>query len=191
MSFDLQVTPLFQKLRSSKAKIILSRGSTRSSKSYSNAQNYLLKSFEHSNVKILITRATMPALRLSAYQDFKDVLLDTNNSHNFTHNKTNHVYTNKKTGSEIHFISCDNEQKVRGVKWDYVNLCECNEISYDIFRQILMRLAEGGQIVCDWNPSEDDIWMNNELEQSAREDVEVIVSTYLDNPFLGKDQIYN
>jgi len=44
-----------------------------------------------------------------------------------------------------------------------------------------------GKIILAFNPDDEDIWINTELEQrrvKERGDVEVIVSTYLDNPFL-------
>ena len=43
------------------------------------------------------------------------------------------------------------------------------------------------KIFLDFNPDSEDIWINTELEQKRAKqegDVEVIVSTYKDNPFI-------
>lgn len=43
------------------------------------------------------------------------------------------------------------------------------------------------RIFIDFNPDDEDIWINTEIEQKRQheeKDVSVIVSTYRDNPFL-------
>ena len=48
------------------------------------------------------------------------------------------------------------------------------------------------RIFIDFNPDDEDIWINTELEQKrtiAKQDVETIVSTYKDNTFLEQSLI--
>ena len=48
------------------------------------------------------------------------------------------------------------------------------------------------KIFIDFNPDNEDIWINQELEiKRAREvgDVEIIISTYKDNKFLPEQQV--
>lgn len=48
------------------------------------------------------------------------------------------------------------------------------------------------KIIIDFNPDDEDVWINRELEQRRNVevwDVEIIVSTYKDNPFLPKELV--
>ena len=47
-------------------------------------------------------------------------------------------------------------------------------------------------IIIDLNPDDEEVWINREIEEKRffeKGDVEIFVSTYLDNPFLPKAQI--
>lgn len=168
-------------LQDENVKIVVNRGGTRSSKTHSNLQIWAGLSFDEQDERILITRKTLPALKLSAYADFKKILKDYNIEDRFHHNKSDLFFKNKQSGTEIHFISSDNPQKIRGVEWTYAQLTEGNELNFEDFRQIIMRLKK--KMFIDFNPSEADIWINNEIEQK-RKDIEVIISSYKDNQFL-------
>lgn len=46
--------------------------------------------------------------------------------------------------------------------------------------------------IVDFNPDDPDVWINVEIEQKraiTKLDVETIVSTYLDNPFLTREEV--
>lgn len=180
-TLDFQATEVFEKNYEATARIVVNRGGTRSSKTVSLGQLWLTKSFEEENKRILVTRKTFPSLRLSAMRDFIDMVYNYDLYDIFSHNKSYHFFRNKITGTEIHFISSDNSQKIRSQKWDYIHMVEANELDYETFLQYAMRSP--GQIFLDFNPSEEDIWINTEVEQK-RDDVQVIQSSYLDNPFL-------
>lgn len=185
---DLEGSEIFERNYDAKSKIVINRGGTRSGKTYNLMIMWVVRSFEMRNKRILVTRLTLPSLRLSAMVDFQAVLDSANINDYFTHNKSLNVYINKKTGTQIHFASSDNPQKVRSQAWDYIQFCEANEIPYETFKQYLLRIKSGGQVYLDFNPSDIDIWINTELEQK-RDDITVIQSSYLDNPYLTYDQI--
>lgn len=191
MNIDIEATEIFEKNYDYtkgiyKPRIIVNRGGTRSSKTYSLAQLWMLKSFEEKKKRILVTRATFPALRLSAMQDFLTVLEDYDARDYFQHNRSYNYFENKLTGTQIHFIASDTPQKVRSQKWDYIQMVEGNEMSFEVFRQYILRSP--GQVVIDFNPSDSDTWINVEVEQK-RSDIEVIKSSYLDNPFLPDEVV--
>jgi phage terminase large subunit len=186
VDFNFECTEVFERNYDASARIVVNRGGTRSSKTVSLNQLWLIKSFEEHNKKILVTRKTFPSLRLSAMRDFTDMVYLSEVGHLFHHNRSFNYFRNKITGTEIHFHSSDNPQKVRSQKWDYIHLVEANELEYEIFRQYILRSP--GQIFIDFNPSEEDIWINTEVEQK-RNDVQVIQSSYLDNPYLEPEII--
>jgi len=135
------------------------------------------------NKQITIARKTFPSLRATAMKDFFQVLREWGVYRPDWHNKSENIYRNKKTGSEIDFLSIDDPFKVRSRRRDYAWLNEGNEFDLEDYRQISMRTS--GQIFTDYNPSHQFHWIYDELE--TRKDCKVIQSTYLDNPFLHPD----
>ena len=182
---DIKVSEIFERNYDSKARITVNRGGTRSGKTYSLQQMHLVRSYEEVKKNTLVTSATWPHLRLTAYKDFLDILDRYDLHDDFRHNKTYHFFENKETESTIHYISSDNEQRVRGQAWDYVQMTEANAMKYDLFRQLILRSP--GKFYIDFNPSESNTWINTEIEQK-RKDFLLIQSSYRDNPFL-RDEV--
>ena len=187
LDLDLEATEVFERNYDADTRIVINRGGTRSSKTYSLNQLWAVRSFEEYRKRILVSRLTFPSLRLSALQDFLNILVDYELEDHFKYNRTYHYFENKYTGTQIHFVSSDNPQKVRSQAWDYIHLVEANEIPWETFRQYLMRLR--GQFYIDFNPSEPETWINVELEQKRPQDCTVIKSSYLDNPYLPIETI--
>lgn len=179
MDLKLKATRIFKNNLASKCRKVLNVGSSRSSKTYSIMQMFLVKMFEEENCIFTVTRKTLPALKGSAYRDWLDIL-NTNNLYNpANHNKSELIY---RIGSnEIEFISVDNFDKVKGRKRDYLFCNEANELNWDDYNQLALRTNK--QIYLDLNPSHTtEHWIENKLK--LEDDLEVIHSTYKDNPFL-------
>jgi len=85
----------------------------------------------------------------------------------------------------VEFFSIDDAQKRRGTKRDILYINEANELTAEDMFQLQVRTTT--QIFMDFNPSEF-FWYNDQYEQ--RDDVQVIRSTYKDNPYLNADQIH-
>ena len=64
----LSVTPIFRKTRKAKNPVVVNIGGADSSKSYSTAQLMIAKFLEEMNKELLITRKTLPSLRLTSYK---------------------------------------------------------------------------------------------------------------------------
>lgn len=125
----------------------------------------------------------MPSLKASAYRDYIEVLrsLDFFNEANL--NKSELIY--RIGNSETEFISVDEPQKIRGRKRVDLWINEANELSYEDFRQLLLRTT--GQVFIDYNPSDEFHWIYEHV--IPRDDCDFIKSTYLDNPFIEKSII--
>jgi phage terminase large subunit len=189
-------TRIFLLIFNSVARIIVNRGGTRSSKTYSIAQLFVWRLFNIPGRKMGIGRKSMPALRQSAMLDVINILKAHDLYDLVEHNKATNVITNPANGASITFVSFDethNTQKKRGASYHDFWFNEGNECTYDNFKQVNMRLTEpvcGGipnQIHIDFNPDDPDTWIKVELEDKGR--CEVIVSSYLDNPFLSPETI--
>jgi phage terminase large subunit len=85
----------------------------------------------------------------------------------------------------------DDQQKVRGRKRQILFCNEANELNYsNDFFQLNIRTTD--LIFIDFNPSDPYIWIKEKLEdERALElgDVETIITTYKDNPFLPESLV--
>lgn len=193
----LETTPVFTKNYSSDKKIVINRGGTRSSKTVSVVQQCVLwlitgqLTRNHYIPKGVwsTVRKYSTTLDATVIRDFEEEL----NKHKIfeliQHNKTKKTY---KYGDRlVEFIGADDEQKLRGAKRNILYCNEGNELEFKTeFFQLLMRTED--KVIIDFNPDDENIWINTELEQKRlfdKGDVEVIISTYKDNTFLPKSLI--
>jgi phage terminase large subunit len=187
MTIDLEHTPVFtwnwEALRSDDVRFIFNQGGSRSSKTYSLCQIVLMYCLTNPNKGVSIVRKTFPALRSSIMRDFFNIMKDMDIYYVINHNKTENIYT-FDNGSWVEFFSADEEQKLRGRKRDLLFCNEGNELNFEDFNQLVMRTT--GKVIVDFNPSDTDHWVYDIIEQKNSI---LIKSTYLDNPFLEKDQI--
>lgn len=181
----------------SSGRIVINRGGTRSSKTYSLVQmisNWLYTGWIRENEYLEegvcnIVRKNKSTIRVTVLKDFEEVISMNPLYSEIKINNTNKTF--EYEGRLVQFFGADEEQKIRGLKSDILYCNEANELAYKKqFFQLLIRCT--GTIFIDFNPSDPDVWINTELEQkraAKKKDVEVIVTTYLDNPFLERTQI--
>lgn len=125
----------------------------------------------------------MPSLRATAMRDFFTILRNLDLYKEEHHKKTENIYT--LNGNEIEFFGLDEPQKVRSRRRDFLWINEGNELSLESFRQLNMRTNE--RVFIDFNPSDEFHWIYDDV--FTRDDCEIIVSTYKDNPFLPPEVI--
>lgn len=179
---DIKGTIVFEKnwaALQSPFRFIENRGGSRSSKTWSLCQCVILDCLADHVADWSIVRKTFPALRATVMRDFITVLSDMGIYNNVNHNKTEHVIT-FPNGARVEFFSVDNEQKLRGRKRRKCWVNECNDLWTEDFVQLNMRTTE--KVVFDYNPSEVVGW----IDELPPEEIQVIHSTYKDNPFLEK-----
>jgi phage terminase large subunit len=126
-----------------------------------------------------------PHLRKGAMRDWRKIMEDFKLYDPGAHMKTEQMYT-YPTGSYIEFFSVDNQLKVRGPGRDILFINEANIINYETFRQLLLRTKKA--IFIDYNPADEFHWIYDKV--LTRPDCYFIRSTYKDNPFLPKEQVY-
>jgi len=167
-----------------KYRIIANKGGTRSTKTWSLLQ-LMLTIATSQKVLVSVVSESMPHLRKGAMRDFERILesAEAKEDKHYTHNRTGHVYGFPNGGS-IEFFSADSYTKVHGAQRDVLFINECNNLEYEIFRQLAIRTSD--TIFLDWNPR-NRFWFEEHLE--SRADCKLIHSTYKDNPFLTASQI--
>ena len=193
----MEATEIFERNYDSQSKIVINRGGTRSSKTWSLNQlcalwlisgNYGYDKYCHEGVWTTV-RKYRTNLDGTVIRDFEDILKAEGWYSGIDHNKTKKQYRYGKR--LVEFIGADDEQKLRGAKRNILYCNEANELEYkQEFFQLLMRTEN--KIFLDFNPDDEQIWINQELEiKRSKEvgDVEVIVSNYKNNAFLPKSLI--
>lgn len=179
----IKATEVFQKNYDATKRFVVNIGGSRSTKTYSILQLLIVKALSSEEpLTISVVRKSFPSLRISVMRDFFNILKELDLYSVENHNKSEHTYTLGQT--IIEFFSIDDAQKRRGTKRDILYVNEANELTSEDFFQLQVRTTT--QIYMDFNPSEY-FWFNTELE--SREDVQVIKSTYKDNPYLNEDQV--
>jgi phage terminase large subunit len=182
----IQATPVFEKIWENDKRIISLVGGTRSSKTYSMIQFSILRLMKQDNKILSICRDTLPSLKSSILRDIIDIMETLGVYSPSNHNKTDGII---KLGTNIiEYFSLDDEMKVRGRKRNYLVVDEVNEVGYDEFLQLLLRTEgdEPGSIILAYNPSQVSGWI---YDFEERDDVNVIKSTFKDNPYLSKDVV--
>lgn len=194
---ELAVTPVFTKNYASEKKIKVNRGGTRSSKTRSIAQLAVLWLFtgQISRTRNIpkgvwsTVRKYSTTLDATVIRDFEEELHKQQLYESTIHNKTRRTYT--YGGRMVEFFGADDERKLRGAKRNILYCNEANELEFKSqFFQLLIRTED--DIFIDFNPDDEQIWINTELEQKRAvemNDVDVIVSTYKDNTFLPSSLI--
>ena len=179
----IDTTNVFHKAYKSSTRITCLQGGTRTSKTYSLCQLFIVKALRETGKVFTICRKTLPALKGTAYRDVLELLKELGLYTEENHNKSELSYT--LNGNLIEFISVDQPQKIRGRKRNYLWLNEANEFDFESWVQLSLRCTE--QIYLDYNPSDPYSWIYDKV--ITRDDCTFIKSTYKANPFLDKDTI--
>lgn len=177
-------TSIFNRLTDAVAKgytTVSLQGSARSGKTYNTLIWLVSYCLMHPGTRVSVVRATLPALKGSAFIDFKDILMKMGVYDEKALNKTELTYE-FRNGSWVEFFSCDSEQKLRGRKRDVLFVNEANELSFLEWQQLKMRTTRFA--VIDYNPSfSDEHWI---CQVNRAPGTYFFISTYKDNPFLEK-----
>jgi len=192
-----KITPVYKRNNSTRKKIVVNIGGSGSSKSYSVAQLFIKRLVQMPNRKMLVTRKTGPALYLTAYSLVIKLLKQYRIYYRLDHDKTHKIITNPQNGAMMVFLSIDDPEKIKSTDWNDVWMEEANEFDWNDFIILQTRMRETetaglpNQIFLCINPDEENGWINQRLILSPafEKKIEVIWSSYKDNPNLGQDYI--
>jgi len=182
----MKVTSVFDRnldAYNAKRRYIVNKGSTRSSKTYSQLQLlYLIAELSTKPKVISIVSESMPHLKKGCIRDFQDIVQSLGKWDENKWNATDKIY--KVNNSMIEFFSADNPSKVHGPSRNILYVNECINIDYEIYRQLAIRTTE--TIFLDCNPSFA-FWLDEKV--LSQENATLIHSTYKDNEYLTEAQI--
>ena len=169
--------------------VLVSYGGAGSGKSYSTAQHVILRALEENNKRILITRKTLPALRVSCLQLMKDLLSEYEIPY-----ELNKSELEMKIGSnQILFKSLDNPEKIKSSEFNYIWAEEATELTHQDYLQLRLRLRRKNelknQLIMTLNPIDQFHWIRTKVLDTPNEDMASFQSNYKMNPFLSKEYI--
>jgi phage terminase large subunit len=187
-------TPVFKDVYHSEARFNIVYGGTASSKSFSVAQNEIVKSFERQG-NILVIRKVANTLRDSVIPSFRSRINQMGFGEYFSFNKTDRILTNKLTGSQIIFRGLDDPDKLKsfeGLRRILVE--EATELEFEDFLELNRRARgrEGIQLTLCFNPVHEEHWIKKHFFDGDVPDTLQRKATYHENSFLtekDKEQI--
>lgn len=185
--FKIQGTPLLDKVlkayRSNLYNVLVLEGGSRSSKTWSLIQFFILWAWEnqHTQNRVIIARHKATWILGTVLADFIEVLNKLGLFNDYEYNKTLKII--RIFNTEFWFIGLDDAQRLHGLTADICWINEAIEAKRDDFDQLEMRIKRFA--VLDYNPSTDDHWIFDNV--CKRPDAKYIHSTMLDNPFIPEN----
>lgn len=176
---DIRHTPVFtanRKAYKAGYRRIVNQGSTRSSKTYSIIQLLINIANEEQKKEITIVSESLTHLKRGARKDFLDQLQEMGLFREEEFNRTDNVYTFKRTGSYIEFFGADEPAKLRGPGRHILYINEANLIPQASYTQLAIRTKE--VIFVDFNPADEFSYVYGLAEGP---DAKFIKSTYKNN----------
>ena len=164
-------------------RIVVNKGSTRSSKTWSILQVlYLVAKESDKQLLVSVVSESMPHLKKGCIRDFENMLRSEGQWDEKLWNATDKIY--KINDSRIEFFSADQPGKVHGPSRDILYVNECINIPYETYRQLAIRTTK--TIFLDFNPCFE-FWVDEKI--LPRTESLLIQSTYLNNEYLTSAQI--
>ena len=164
-------------------RIIVNKGSTRSSKTWSTLQLlYIIAELSSTPRLISIVSESMPHLKKGCIRDFENMLRLEGKWDAKQWNATDKIY--RVNESSLEFFSADQPGKVHGPARDILYINECINIAYETYRQLAIRTTE--TIFLDFNPCFE-FWVDEKV--LIRPESVLIHSTYKDNEYLTSAQV--
>jgi len=169
--------------------VLVSYGGAGSGKSYSTAQHIILRALEEKGKRFLITRKTLPALRMSCLQLVKDLLSEYEIPYEF-----NKSISEMWIGdNQILFKSLDNPEKIKSSEFNYIWAEEATELTHQDYLQLRLRLRRKNelknQLIMTLNPIDQFHWIRTQILDTPGIDTASLQSNYKMNPFLPDEYI--
>lgn len=189
---EIKVTRLFEETLNSTKPVIVHRGGSRSSKSWSILQVLIYYITNIPNVKILICRKSTPSLMATIYKDFIDLLKDYGYYQFFHHNQTYRTLTYLPNNAYVLCTGLDDPDKLKSSEFNYVFCEEVVDFDYNDYMILKTRLSgktdRVNQLIMALNPTDAFSWVKTKLID-VDPNVHEILSNYKDNPFLQQSYI--
>lgn len=183
---QLNCTPVFARAMSAhqsrQYNVLVFEGGSRSSKTYSLIQFFIVLAFSSlENKRIVCSRKKGTWLLSTVWVDFNRILTDMGLLSQVYVNNSRHIIRIK--GWTFEFVGLDDQQKLHGLTCDIFWINEAMEATKDDFDQLEQRCADFS--ILDYNPTAEEHWIYDNV--CRRTDCYFDHSTMLDNPFIPEN----
>ena len=167
-----------------KQKEIVVYGGAGSGKSYTVAQFLIIeKLLSNRNKRLLVTRKYNPSLKVTTWQLVHEILNELEIP--YMENKTEQILQLPRR-NEIYFRGLDDAEKIKSSEFNYIWMEEATEFDFEDYLQLKLRLRRAttsvNQLFLTFNPVAG--WTQKQFFEQESDDVAILHTTYLDNPFL-------
>lgn len=142
--------------------------------------------------EILVTRKTLPSLRITAYKMIRDTLDAWQIP--YEHNKSERIISIGQ--NRCYFSGMDNPEKIKSAEFNYVWMEEATDFKRDDLMQINLRVRRRNpgpwpnQIYMSFNPIDAHHWLIEDyVEGPKKRNIVIHHSTYQDNPYLPPEYV--
>lgn len=186
MRLPLKCTPVFDRARRAmqdkRYNVFVFEGGSRSSKTYSLIQIFIVWAFSQTEPKrVICSRKKGTWLLATVWNDFNKILVEMGIAGRVKVNNSSHFIRIGYVTFE--FIGLDDQQRLHGLTCDVFWINEAMEATKDDFDQLEQRCAEFS--VLDYNPTAEEHWIYDNV--CSRDDCYFDHSTMLDNPFIPEN----
>lgn len=167
--------------------LIINQGGQGSSKTYSILQLlYLLAKKSVEGLRITVASYALPHLKAGAMADLDRILTSFGESPSLIKNISTSTYFIGNSQIQFYGIS-GNLAMAHGVRRDILFINECNrKITYEVYDQLASRTQHC--VFLDYNPDQE-FWLMTKVMPDFKH--ELIISTFLDNPYLPAGELEN
>lgn len=184
MKFTFIGTDTWQKHADTTAKIVISQGGARSSKTFSILQLLIIQAIKEKSILTSVVAENVPFLKRGAMRDFKHIMTTAGmwDINNWKESRSTYEF---KNGSMIEFFAADNPGKALGAARNNLFINECNNVPYEIAFQLMSRTK--GRTWLDFNPRSE-FWAHTEIMQNDAYvgQWQYVHSTFTDNSELDE-----
>lgn len=191
---DKTVLPVYHKKFRTKARYDVYKGGAGSGKSRFVAQKILYRIIYQPHHRYLVIRKVKDTMKASVFQLFKDYIYSWGIESKFHITESPMKITHKLTKNCILFMGVDNPEKLKSIeKITSVWIEEASELDEKDFNELDRRLRgelpNYKQIHISFNPISHLHWLKKRFFDIPPKNVDIIETTYLDNPKLPEEDI--
>ena len=174
-----------------KIRTLVLYGGAGSGKSRFAAQKVLKRIISEDKHRILVVRKVANTLRQSVFQELRELIVEWKLTRLFKINKSDMVIT-CKNGNEILFAGLDDVEKLKSiVRVTSIWIEEATAITESDYNQLNLRMRGQSQnykqIILTFNPVSALSWLKKRFFDIARDNTEILKTTYKDNRFLTEE----
>jgi phage terminase large subunit len=182
-----EITPIFLRNFMSRKPYVVNEGGTSSGKTYNILMALGQRLVDIDGALCTTTGEDLPNLKDGSIQDW-ETIIDSNPKLKFAIKRTNkseraYIF---KNGSKMHFKAFQTMQDAKNGKRDFLFVNEANGVKYEVAEELMLRTKY--QTFIDYNPNAE-FWVHDNIIVKPPEDVELIQSTWLDNPYCPENII--